>query len=110
MLAFTELTPEAPPITDVRPPADWPTYGEIVLNKMSLIYPSTTEPVLKGTCADETTNDGVMRCVADLLGRRLLHIRLVRAYVDDSVGRKGRHRGAHGCGQELSYRDALPPR
>lgn len=48
MLAYTELTPEAPPITDVRPTADWPTKGEIVLNKMSLIYPGTSEPVLKG--------------------------------------------------------------
>jgi len=72
MLAYTELTPEAPPITDVRPPADWPTKGEIVLNKMSLIYPSTTEPVLKGTCADETTNESSVSCIADLLGRQFV--------------------------------------
>ena len=60
MLAYTELTPEAPPITAVRPPDNWPTKGEIVLNKMSLIYPGTTEPVLKGACTDDAMSDGVV--------------------------------------------------
>ena len=49
MINYTELTPEAPPVTDVRPPEGWPSRGEIVFNKMSLIYPDTTEPVLRGT-------------------------------------------------------------
>jgi len=48
MLTYTELTPEAPPVTDVRPPAGWPSRGEIVFDKMSLVYPDTTEPVLRG--------------------------------------------------------------
>ena len=47
MLAYTELTPEAPPITDVRPPEGWPSRGEIVFSNMSLVYPDTTEPVLR---------------------------------------------------------------
>jgi len=56
MLAYTRLTPEAPPVTDVRPPAGWPTAGHIVVRNLSLMYPSTGHAVLKGGRAFNATN------------------------------------------------------
>ena len=41
------LPSEAPPITDVRPPEEWPDRGHIQLKDLSLTYPRAARPVLR---------------------------------------------------------------
>uniref|UniRef100_A0A7S4JUQ1 Uncharacterized protein n=1 Tax=Paramoeba aestuarina TaxID=180227 RepID=A0A7S4JUQ1_9EUKA len=45
---YTEIEREAPPITDFRPPAGWPSKGEIALNDIKLRYREGLDLVLKG--------------------------------------------------------------
>ena len=45
---YTELEREAPPFTDTRPPAQWPTQGRIAFNNVQLRYREGLDLVLKG--------------------------------------------------------------
>ncbi|KAJ3055696.1 Multidrug resistance-associated protein 4 [Rhizophlyctis rosea] len=47
VLEYTKLESEAPAITLVRPPENWPTYGEVQIKNMSLAYPTNPRPVLR---------------------------------------------------------------
>ncbi|KAJ3217850.1 Multidrug resistance-associated protein 4 [Dinochytrium kinnereticum] len=47
ILEYTNLTPEAPSHTDVKPPTEWPNAGEIAITNMSMAYPNTDRQVLK---------------------------------------------------------------
>jgi ATP-binding cassette subfamily C (CFTR/MRP) protein 4 len=44
---YIQLTPEAPEVTDIRPSADWPSSGKIMIKQMNLTYPRSQEPVLR---------------------------------------------------------------
>jgi len=77
MLAYTRLPPEAPPVTDVRPPAGWPTAGQITVRNLSLTYPSTGHAVLQGGRALARAVRGagasLTRWHSVLFGRNRLH-------------------------------------
>ncbi|KAJ1557628.1 Multidrug resistance-associated protein 4 [Nowakowskiella sp. JEL0078] len=47
VLEYTELEPEAPPFTDIRPPDSWPSQGDVEIKDLSLIYPKTNKPALQ---------------------------------------------------------------
>ena len=44
---YTELPSEAPEITSIRPPPDWPENGNISVQNLSLTYPGSSRQVLK---------------------------------------------------------------
>lgn len=46
ILEYTDLEPEAPSETDVKPPKDWPAKGKIVFENMSFKYHQTLPKVL----------------------------------------------------------------
>ncbi|TPX37747.1 hypothetical protein SmJEL517_g00607 [Synchytrium microbalum] len=46
ILEYTELPAEAPEITSLRPPSNWPDKGEVEVTNLSLTYPGTDTPVL----------------------------------------------------------------
>ena len=46
ILEYSDLPPEAPSHTDLIPPVDWPTSGEIEFNNLSMTYPNTSRKVL----------------------------------------------------------------
>ena len=51
VLEYCDLKPEAPAITDVRPPSDWPQAGGITMDKMSFAYAKGLPKVLhRVTC------------------------------------------------------------
>ncbi|XP_053204533.1 ATP-binding cassette sub-family C member 4-like isoform X2 [Panonychus citri] len=47
VIEYTEIETEAPPITDVIPPATWPDSGAIEFEHVSLKYPSAIKPTLE---------------------------------------------------------------
>ena len=47
MQEYIQLTPEAPEVTNIVPPPNWPAAGNITIKDMSLTYPRTEEPVLR---------------------------------------------------------------
>lgn len=47
LLEYCELQPEAPDVTDTKPPSDWPSKGHLEVKNMSLTYPGTSTCVLK---------------------------------------------------------------
>ena len=47
LLEYSSLESEAAEITNVRPPADWPSKGDIEIKNLTLTYPRNQPPVLK---------------------------------------------------------------
>ncbi|KAI7862036.1 P-loop containing nucleoside triphosphate hydrolase protein [Spinellus fusiger] len=47
VVEFMEMEQEAPSITNVRPPANWPTRGEIEVRHLEVRYAADLDPVLK---------------------------------------------------------------
>lgn len=47
VMEYSNLPSEAAEVTATRPPAGWPSKGEISINNMTLKYPKGDEPVLK---------------------------------------------------------------
>lgn len=47
-MSFLKLPEEAPEVTDVRPPADWPSTGAIAVKHATLAYRPGLPLVLKG--------------------------------------------------------------
>ena len=51
VLEYCDLEPEAPPVTDKRPPDDWPSQGSIYFTKMNFRYaPHLTDVLHSITC------------------------------------------------------------
>ncbi|KAG2235533.1 hypothetical protein INT48_003096 [Thamnidium elegans] len=48
VVEFLEMDQEAPTITDIRPPTDWPSHGAIEVKDLQVKYAVDLEPVLKG--------------------------------------------------------------
>ncbi|KAI7895791.1 P-loop containing nucleoside triphosphate hydrolase protein [Mucor mucedo] len=48
IVEFLEMDQEAPSITDVRPPSEWPSKGSIQVNNLHVKYADDLETVLKG--------------------------------------------------------------
>ncbi|KAG1381714.1 hypothetical protein G6F61_002924 [Rhizopus arrhizus] len=48
VVEFMEIDQEAPAITNVRPPANWPTHGAIEAKDLEARYAADLDPVLKG--------------------------------------------------------------
>lgn len=44
---YIQLSPEAPEVTSLIPPANWPSSGKIQIKDMNLTYPRSQEPVLR---------------------------------------------------------------
>ena len=56
VLEYCELESEAPPVTDVKPPTDWPQRGSIRLKNMSFAYAEGLPHVLHDiTCHIKST-------------------------------------------------------
>ncbi|CAO3698324.1 unnamed protein product [Rhizopus stolonifer] len=47
VVEFMEIDQEAPAFTELRPPANWPTEGAIVVNDLQVRYAADLDPVLK---------------------------------------------------------------
>ncbi|KAJ3007270.1 UNVERIFIED_CONTAM: Multidrug resistance-associated protein 4 [Siphonaria sp. JEL0065] len=43
VLEYSTLEPEAPPKTDVEPPKEWPTAGQLEITNMSMAYPTVPD-------------------------------------------------------------------
>jgi ABC-type multidrug transport system fused ATPase/permease subunit len=48
VVEFMEMDQEAPAITQLRPPADWPAKGRIEVTDLEIKYAAELDPVLKG--------------------------------------------------------------
>ncbi|KAG2203106.1 hypothetical protein INT47_004913 [Mucor saturninus] len=48
IVEFLEMEQEAPPFTDIKPPAQWPNQGSIQVNDLHVKYADNLETVLKG--------------------------------------------------------------
>jgi ABC-type multidrug transport system fused ATPase/permease subunit len=48
IIEFMEMDQEAPTITDLRPPPQWPTQGQIEVRDLEVKYAADLDPVLKG--------------------------------------------------------------
>ncbi|CEP08484.1 hypothetical protein [Parasitella parasitica] len=48
VVEFMEMDQEAPAITELRPPAEWPTKGQIDVKDLEIKYAADLDPVLKG--------------------------------------------------------------
>jgi len=46
MEEYCNIEPEAPSVTDVKPPKGWPDKGEIVMSNLYYSYHETKPPVL----------------------------------------------------------------
>ena len=110
MINYTELTPEAPPVTDVRPPEGWPSRGEIVFNKMSLIYPDTTEPVLRGAARSRQRSVPTPATAFSRAHGTTGRFGSTRHHADCAPRRESGHRGPHRSWQELAHCIAVPGR
>ena len=62
ILEYCELEAEAPPITEKRPPSDWPPSGSIIFKGMSLKYASHLKNVLHRISCHVRPNEKVINC------------------------------------------------
>eukprot|EP00794_Sanderia_malayensis_P020178 gene20178-22153_t len=62
VLEYTELEPEAPSETSIKPPDEWPQRGSIRFNKMTFAYDENLPNVLKGVTAHIRSNEKVGIC------------------------------------------------
>ena len=59
VLEYCELDAEAPPVTEKRPPSDWPSSGSIIFKGMSLKYASHLKNVLHSISCHVRSNEKV---------------------------------------------------
>lgn len=52
VIEYSNLEPEAALESDYKFPPDWPKYGAIRFDQVFLVYPNSSEPVLKNLCFD----------------------------------------------------------
>ena len=59
VLEYCDLEAEAPPVTETRPPSDWPPSGSIVFKDMSLKYAPHLKNVLHHISCHVRANEKV---------------------------------------------------
>ena len=86
---FLQLPVEAPTVTEIRPPSDWPDKGEIVIKDLSARYRPELDPVLRGLTLTVKAGEKVGICGRTGTGKSSLTQVLLRMVEPDQTAKDG---------------------